>query len=112
MSANNWRVCPACKSLAEREVMALDQEVAVLAAQDAPVSQFFPVQDRLLAAQKELKSVLGLETFREDYEFWFDGEGLRWHYTGRCDRCGFGHAMSEENSEPTWEGGGGKSNAR
>lgn len=37
-------------------------------------------------------------TFREDYEFWIDGETVMVSYSGMCDRCGSGVVFKDSRA--------------
>ena len=81
MSADNWAECPYCKA---------ENDTAWQVRKDALDASYGKVPVESFMAERELVGhapPLIVRTFREDYEFWTEGDTVSVDYTGSCE-CG------------------------
>lgn len=91
MSATNWAVCPSCLAAANAQKV-----VEFQAADDAYGKVALPEFDRLRKIADARINTETYRTFREDYEFWIDGDVVKYHYDGDCSVCGSGSKFRGE----------------
>ena len=90
MSADNWSICPQCRTNREKE--------------DAKSPYGKVTEEEFLAYLSQKPKVEELErSLREDYEYHIDSDGVfHAHYRAHCSDCGF--RFSFDHSESVFKG--------
>lgn len=96
MSADNWAICPKCKSNREIMIKALRETVSA--------SYGKATQDKFLAQMRDIANKETEEqekTLREDYEMGMDEFGsFSIDYRAICSKCGFKYSYDYVASIP------------
>jgi hypothetical protein len=92
MSANNWRVCPACKRRLEVEQAARAQAV-----RDAYGKVSAEQYEEMRCAAEEVVADLLEKTMREDWEIGTGRDGKFFvSYRAKCKNCRFDYSFKHE----------------
>ncbi len=90
MSADNWRVCPACKRKHEAKHETLKLEAGAAYGK-------VPREEYLAMLEKSIEPLNLEETLREDYEIGVDSKGEFFvSYGASCQTCDFTFAFNHK----------------